>query len=117
MNLPMDSTSLLKMLLKNSLSETSEEQTVIISTHQAKDIELLIDHIIILNDQKIGLNKSVAEILDQYNFEHLSANSNKKVVFSKSYIGDQKAITFSEGYESSFDLELLFHAVCEGIKF
>ena len=98
------------------VSETSEEQTVIISTHQAKDIELLIDHIIILNEQKIALNRSVSDILDHYNFEHLSDKRNKKIVFSKSYLGEHKAITYKEGFDTSLDLELLFHAVCEGIQ-
>ena len=41
---------------------TDETQTVIISTHQVRDLESLIDSVIIINDKEILLNNSLEEI-------------------------------------------------------
>ena len=97
-------------------SETTEEQTVIISTHQAKDIELLIDHIIILKDNSIALNLSVAEILEKYNFDQNSKVKENELIFSKSFLGDNKVILHHQGYDTNLVLELLFYAVNEGVQ-
>lgn len=41
---------------------TNEEQTVIISTHQVRDLESLIDAVLILDDKKVILNNTLSEI-------------------------------------------------------
>lgn len=41
---------------------TDETQTIIISTHQVRDLESLIDSVIIINDKEILLNNSLEEI-------------------------------------------------------
>lgn len=95
-------------------AETSEEQTVIISTHQAKDIELLIDHIIIIHNQKIALNRSMLAIQDHYGVEHRTSIEDKEVVFAQSVFGGYKAIVEKSDNYNTMDLELLFYAVIEG---
>ena len=47
----------------------SEEQTIVISTHQVRDIDSLLDHIIIMDNSQVFLNASVAEITQQLAFE------------------------------------------------
>jgi ABC-2 type transport system ATP-binding protein len=97
-------------------AETTEGQTVIISTHQAKDIELLIDHVVIIQDQKIVLNKSISELQDQYNFEKVDKVDGKGAVYSQPLFGGYNAILHHQGYDTSLDLELLFYAVSDGIQ-
>ena len=49
-----------KIALRKSIAENiTEEQTVIISTHQVKDLESIIDPIIILDHKGVLLNRSV----------------------------------------------------------
>lgn len=50
------------------VSFAGEEQTVIISTHQIRDLESLIDAVIILNDKKIILNNTLDEISEKLFF-------------------------------------------------
>jgi ABC-2 type transport system ATP-binding protein len=45
-----------------------EDQTIIISTHQVKDLDNLIDHIIILDDQKIIINETTEAISEKLLF-------------------------------------------------
>ena len=63
-----------KIALRKSIAENiTEEQTVIISTHQVKDLESIIDPIIILDHKGVLLNRSVEEISEKLHFS-LSAN-------------------------------------------
>ncbi len=48
----------------------TEDRTLIISTHQVHDVESLLDHILILSQQKLLLDASVAEITEKYTFEY-----------------------------------------------
>nr|MCR5193495.1 ABC transporter ATP-binding protein [Bacteroidales bacterium] len=53
------------------LSErVGEEQTIIISTHQVKDVENLIDPIIIISNNSVLLDASVEKITDKLYFEY-----------------------------------------------
>jgi ABC-2 type transport system ATP-binding protein len=97
-------------------AETWDDQTVIISTHQSKDIELLIDHVVIVQEEKIVLNKSISELQDQYNFEKTDSLALKAVLYSQSLFGGYNAILKHQGYDTSLDLELLFYAASEGTQ-
>ena len=48
----------------------TDERTLIISTHQVHDIESLLDHILILSQQKLLLNAPVAEIQESSNLTY-----------------------------------------------
>ena len=55
---------------KTVAQNMSDDQTIIISTHQVHDVEALLDHILMLNQRELLLNASVAEIMEKYVFEY-----------------------------------------------
>lgn len=46
------------------------DRTIIISTHQVHDVEMLIDHIIMIDNQTIMVNTSIDDIKAKLSFEH-----------------------------------------------
>ncbi len=69
------------------ISTMNENKTVFISTHQAKDLEQLLDHIIILHQDSIILNNSIQEIGEKLSFRHYETEPEKN-----SYINSQKTL-------------------------
>lgn len=47
---------------------TTDDMTLLISTHQIRDLDLILDHVIIMNDTQLLLSASVSEILDRLSF-------------------------------------------------
>lgn len=93
-----------------------EDQLVIISTHQVKDVENLIDRIIILDDGMVIMEKDTAEIASQLQFTHSTTADGEMVLYSEMVPGGYKIITPQINGNSSLDIELLFNAVTKGKK-
>ena len=94
----------------------TEDRTLIISTHQVHDVESLLDHILILSQQKLLLDASVAEITDKYTFEYRTPDQMDDVLYAEpSLQGNAVIAPRKEGSaETQVNLELLFNAVNEG---
>jgi ABC-2 type transport system ATP-binding protein len=86
-----------------------EEQSIIISTHQVRDLESLIDAVIILDNKEIVFNKSLDEISDKLDFRTIEAN--EQALYSElSPIGKMGVVRNDTGEKSQVSLELLFNA-------
>ena len=94
----------------------TEERTLIISTHQVHDVEQLLDHILILSQQKLLLDASVAEIQEKYTFEYRTPDNLADALYAEpSLQGNAVIAPRKEGSaETQINLELLFNAVNEG---
>ncbi len=91
-----------------------DDRTIIISTHQVKDVENLIDQIVILNQKSVAFNRNVGEITDKLMFGMLKPmDPNDGVLYRQSVIGGDAAVwkKQNEMEESPLDIELLFNAV------
>ena len=99
-----------KIALRKSIAENiTEEQTVIISTHQVKDLESIIDPIIILDHKGVLLNRSIEEISEKLHFS-LSANECKEALYSQQQFNGFLTIKENlNGEETKPDLEALFN--------
>ncbi|MEX2232489.1 MAG: ABC transporter ATP-binding protein [Cyclobacteriaceae bacterium] len=91
-----------------------ENQLVLISTHQVKDVETLIDRIIILDEGKIILEKDMMEITAQLQFSNSQVLNDAEVLYSEMVPGGYKTISPQVNGNSSVDIELLFNAVTKG---
>lgn len=91
----------------------NEERIIIISTHQVKDVENLINPIIILEEGKIIFNHSVEELANAIQLQLFEENpeGQKGLLYSEKVLGGYAAILEGGNEEGSFDLELLFNAV------
>lgn len=94
-------------------SSLDEDRLIIISTHQVRDLENLIDNIIVLEKGKIIFNRNLAEISEKLSFEHnLNGYAANEVIYSEELSGKNAGIVKNEsGLDSRVDLELLFNGI------
>ena len=94
----------------------TEDRTLIISTHQVHDVESLLDHILILSQQKLLLDASVAEITEKYTFEYRTADALDDALYSEPSLQGNAVIAprKADSPETQLNLELLFNAVTQG---
>ena len=94
----------------------TEDRTLIISTHQVHDVESLLDHILILSQQKLLLDASVAEISEKYTFEYRTPDQMDDAIYAEPSLQGNAVIAphKADSAETQVNLELLFNAVNEG---
>ena len=94
----------------------TEDRTLIISTHQVHDVESLLDHIMILSQQKLLLDASVSEITEKYTFEYRTPNEMDDALYAEPSLQGNAVIAprKADSPETQVNLELLFNAVTQG---
>lgn len=93
--------------------EMTEERVMIISTHQVRDVEQLIDHVVIVNEGTVMLNASTAEIESRLRFEQraVGADLSDALFVQQTMRGIELICPNSGNDETPIDLELLFNAL------
>ena len=94
-------------------SYMNENCTIIISTHQVHDIENLLDHVIIIEKDKMLLNASIGELTDKYVFEYRTPGTpNEDVIYEEPSLQGNAVMAHRTGSENetNINLELLFNA-------
>ena len=95
---------------------TSDESTLLISTHQARDLEAIIDPIIILDRRDVLLSASLDEIAQKLYFDY-SSELNPTALYSEMVPGGNiQVIPNTDGIESKVNIEALFNAVLQHKK-
>ncbi|MCR5759959.1 MAG: ATP-binding cassette domain-containing protein [Bacteroidales bacterium] len=93
------------------MSLTPEDGTIVISTHQVKDLENIIDPIVILDKCDVLLNASVAEITDKLYFDY-GTTFNAASLYSEQLPGGFiQVYPNTEALESKVNVEALFNTV------
>lgn len=93
--------------------EMTEERVMIISTHQVRDVEQLIDHVVIVSEGAVLLNASTAEIESRLRFEQraVGADLSDAIFVQQTMRGIELICPNSGNDETPIDLELLFNAM------
>ncbi|MBR8704152.1 ATP-binding cassette domain-containing protein [Porphyromonas levii] len=106
--LDIPSKSALRRLLAKQITG---DRYVIISTHQVRDLEQIIDHVIVMDKNKIILSKSIGEITDQFTFRPV-VTSDTPVYCEQTISGKMGIFAKEEGDESdAYSTELFFNAL------
>ena len=94
----------------------TEDRTLIISTHQVHDVESLLDHILILSQQKLLLDAPVSDIQEKYTFEYRTADHMEDALYAEPSLQGNAVIAprKADSAETQVNLELLFNAVTQG---
>ena len=101
-----------KALFRKVISKyCTDDTTVIISTHQVKDVENLIDPIVILDRDDVLLNASFAEITDKIYFEYGPERQQFAYYTEMLPGGYINVMPNTEHLESNVNIEALFNAV------
>ncbi len=101
-----------KAQFRQILSRRFEERnTIIISTHQVKDVENLIDPIVILSNNAVLLDASVQRIQEKLFFEY-GGEQRQDALYSEMQPGGYlNVVPNTTGEESQINIEALFNAV------
>lgn len=91
-------------------SISSEDKLIIVSTHQVRDLNQLIDTVVILENHEILVNASVDTILKKLSFKSLQRGEDA-LYSEQSVQGYSGVIENTTGEETFFDMELFFNAV------
>ncbi len=90
---------------------TAEDSTLVISTHQVRDLENIIDPIIILDKRDVLLNASLEEISDKLFFDY-SNEPHEGSLYSEATVGGSiQVYPNATGQESKVNIEALFNTV------
>ena len=93
-------------------SGMTDEKSVIISTHQVRDIDSLLDHVLIMDGSRLLLNESVASICDRLYFAEQGMNEPTVDVLyvQPSVQGNSVILPNTYHEDSKLNLEVLFNA-------
>ena len=99
-----------KSLLRRLIAENaSDEQLIVISTHQVKDLENLIDPIIIMDKEGVIMNASIEEISSRLAFG-IEPDEDRSALYSQRDLRGYVTVRRNEyGIETPVDLEALFN--------
>lgn len=111
--LDIPSKSLFRKVMTGALSD---EQLVLISTHQVKDIENLIDRIIVIDQGKLIFNETVFDISQSLSFNTVSSLKETTCLYSESAPGGYRILQDLNDLDTPLDIELLFNAITSGTK-
>ncbi|MCI7515185.1 MAG: ATP-binding cassette domain-containing protein [Bacteroidales bacterium] len=90
---------------------TSEDSTLLISTHQVRDLENIIDPIIILDWQDVLLNATLEEIASKLYFDYGTEKIEGALYSELVPGGNVQVLLNSTGEESKVNIEALFNTV------
>jgi len=91
----------------------NDDRCIIISTHQVKDLENLIDRVTIIDEGKILFDETVEDISRKLSFRlSFDDAETKQAFYSESSLRGNAIVTVNEtGDDSKVDLELLYKAI------
>ena len=90
---------------------TREDATIVISTHQVRDLENIIDPIIILDRRDVLLNASIEQISEKLFFDY-GTTLHEGALYSEQLPGGFiQVLMNADGRESKVNTEALFNAV------
>lgn len=90
---------------------TSDDSTIVISTHQVRDLENIIDPIIILDRQDVLLNATVEEITSKLYFDYGTQLHPESLYSEQLPGGFIQVYPSTTGEDSKINVEALFNAV------
>jgi ABC-2 type transport system ATP-binding protein len=95
------------------VSAMTNDRTIIISTHQVRDLDKILDHVIIMSNHKIVLDASINELVEKLAFVSTSdvADCNDALFFEP-VPGGYNIIRMNDGTEDTdINLETLFNFI------
>lgn len=99
-------------------TEINEERSFIISTHQVRDLENLIDPLVIIEGGKIVFEHDIYTLSEKLAFLKVNKGeeADGEVLYKEDIFGGEYAICKNDGHETPIDFELLFNGVLANHK-
>ena len=97
-------------------SVAADNRCIVISTHQVRDIEKLIDRVVVLDNGQITLNRSVEEITTKLSFCNVPELTGNELYSESCIEGYQTVLQNTDDEPTHLDLELLFNALMKNSR-
>jgi ABC-2 type transport system ATP-binding protein len=95
-------------------SVMNDERLIIISTHQIRDLENLIDHVVIVDQGKLLMSASLDKIADELTFKTVDSMPEEEAYYAEeSFLGTSVVVKNLYNEHTKVNLEHLFNAVTE----
>lgn len=96
-------------------SVLNEDRCIIISTHQVRDLDSLIDTLLVLHEREIVVNQSIDRVAEKLTFAIYPNTGDLAVLYEEDGLRGKNAILKNTtGKFSKPDLELLFNGIISG---
>lgn len=92
-------------------SVLTDDRCMIISTHQVRDLDNLIDTVLVLHNSHIVLNQTLDQISEKLNFGTIPANSTNYLYAEPHFAGLNAIAQNTDDSYTKVDMELLFNAI------
>ncbi len=86
-----------------------EDRLIVISTHQVRDLESLIDSIVILSEGQVILNETIENIGRKLEFKNIGEHDTP-IYEERGIVSSRGVVENKDGDDSKVDIELLFNA-------
>lgn len=103
-----------KSLFRKTVARNlADDATMVVSTHQVRDIDVLLDHIIMSDRGKIVFDHAVSKIAERLAFAEVPMSDTTVCpLFEQPSIHGRSVVTANlSGHETPLNLELLFNAI------
>ena len=90
----------------------NDEKLMLLSTHQVRDIDQVLDHVTIIDQSRVLLNTSLAEVSSRLAFRPM-LEGDIPMWAQPSAMGTLVVVPAAEGEETQVDLEMLFNATLQ----
>ena len=90
----------------------SDDKLMLISTHQVRDISEILDHVTIIDQSRVLLNASIAEVTKRLAFRPMQ-DGDQPLFVQPSVMGSLVVVPAQPDEETAVDLEMLFNATLQ----
>ena len=90
----------------------TDDKIILISTHQVRDIDSILDHVVIIDNSRVLLNASVGEVSRRLAFRPVQPGEQPLYV-QQSVMGTLGVMPGNGEEETSVDMEMLFNATLQ----
>ncbi len=93
-------------------SAINDDRLFVISTHQVRDIEGIIDAVVVLENGKIIFNQELETVSDKLSFKTLKSIENEDILYAEKHLNTYEAILKKQDEEDThINMELLFNSI------
>lgn len=95
----------------------NEERIFVLSTHQVKDLDGIIDALVVLDNGEIILNESIEQISQKLYFKQTETDSLPEILYAEKQLNSyQSILKNTKNKHSNINIELLFNALISDKK-
>lgn len=93
-------------------SGMTDDKMMLVSTHQVRDIEQVLDHVLIIDQSQVLLNASLGEVASRLAFRPMR-EGDQPLLAQTGVMGTLVVTPVLDGEETQVDLEMLFNATLQ----